>query len=265
MTYNTLLIERDGALATLTFNRPDRMNAMSTTMACEIPNAMTELIDDDAIRAILVTGAGRAFCAGADLQGMHAGQTGDGPRYQGGESLRRHINPMLLKMTSAPKPIIAAVNGPAAGVGCGIALAADIVLAGRSASFIQAFAKIGAVPDGGSSWLLPRLVGRARATAMMMLGEAITGEQAAQWGMVHRLFEDEELMPKARELALGMANGPTKTYAATKEMLVASSRNAFDAQLALEAGLQDAAFETQDFAEGVAAFVEKRPARFAGR
>lgn len=265
MIYETMLIELDGPLATLKFNRPDRMNAMNTAMAQEMPEAMTSLIDDENVRAILITGEGKGFCAGADLQAMHEGQSGKGPPLEGGANLRRYVNPVLLKMARAPKPIIAAVNGPAAGVGCGIALGSDIVLAGRSAAFIQAFSRIGAVPDGGSSWVLPRLVGYARATAMMMTGEPVSAEDAAQWGMIHQVLDDDALMPAARKLAMRMANGPTKAYATTKEMLVASAGNAFDTQLALESECQDIAFGTQDFLEGVSAFVEKRPARFSGR
>ena len=170
--YDTLLVERDGPLATVTLNRPDRLNAVSGAMVRELPRAMGSLLDDETVRAVLLTGAGRGFCAGADLKDMHAGHLngGERARAKGGDSLRGHINPMLLRMATAPKPIIAAVNGPAAGVGCGLALAADIVLAARSASFLQAFVRLGVVPDGGNSWLLPRLAGRGRASAMMLLG-----------------------------------------------------------------------------------------------
>ena len=265
MPYETMLVEREGPLAILKFNRPTLMNAMNKTMAQEISVAMPSLIDDEDVRAILLTGEGRGFCAGADLKDVSDGHKRDMAPLDGGAMLRTCINPILLRMSTAPKPIIAAVNGPAAGVGCGIALAADIVLAARSASFIQAFIRIGAVPDGGSSWMLPRLVGRARATAMMLMGESISAEDAAQWGLIHRMLEDDALMPFACQLALDMANGPTSAYAASKAMIAASVDNSFAAQLALEADRQDDAFQTRDFAEGVAAFVESRPASFTGK
>ncbi|WP_178130617.1 enoyl-CoA hydratase-related protein [Reyranella sp. CPCC 100927] len=265
MTYETLLLERDGPLATLTLNRPTRLNAMSGVMAQELPAAMNQLLGDDGVRAILLTGAGRGFCAGADLKDMHARNQDGTARAQGGDNLRKTVNPMLLRMAAAPKPIIAAVNGPAAGFGCGLALAADIVLAARSANFLQAFVRLGVVPDGGSSWLLPRLIGRSRSSAMMLLGEKIPAETAAQWGLIHQVLDDDALMPAARALALKMANGPTLAYAAIKRMIQVSTTNDFAAQLALEAGNQDAAFETADFREGVAAFNEGREAKFAGR
>ncbi|HKU93651.1 MAG TPA: enoyl-CoA hydratase-related protein [Vineibacter sp.] len=267
MTYETLLVERDGPLATLTLNRPTRLNAMSSVMAHELPTAMNQLLDDDAVRAILLTGAGRGFCAGADLKDMHARNqdAATAPRAKGGDNLRKTVNPMLLRMATAPKPIITAVNGPAAGFGCGLALAGDIVLAARSANFLQAFVRLGVVPDGGSSWLLPRLIGRSRSSAMMLLGEKIPAETAAQWGLVHQVLDDAALMPAARALAIKMANGPTLAYAAIKRMIQASTTNDFATQLAFEAQNQDAAFETADFQEGVAAFNEGRDAKFKGR
>lgn len=267
MEYETLTVERDGPLATLTLNRPARLNAMSGAMTYDLPAAMNALLDDESVRAILLTGAGRGFCAGADLKDIHAGNQNAGreQRGDGGASLRDRINPMLVRMATAPKPIIAAVNGPAAGVGCGLALAADIVLAARSAVFLQAFVRLGVVPDGGSSWILPRLIGRERAAAMMLLGEEVRAETAHAWGMVHQLFDDAELMPKARALATRMANGPTRAYASIKRMIAASTENDLPRQLALEAECQDAAFRTADSREGVAAFVEKRAAKFQGR
>jgi 2-(1,2-epoxy-1,2-dihydrophenyl)acetyl-CoA isomerase len=267
MAYDTLLLERDGPLAILTLNRPARLNAMNGAMARELPAAMTGLLAADDVRAILLTGAGRGFCAGADLKDMHSrNQDSKQPtRAKGGDNLRSDVNPMLLRMAAATKPIIAAVNGPAAGVGCGLALAADIVLAARSANFLQAFVRLGVVPDGGSSWLLPRLIGRAHASAMMLLGDKIPAETAAEWGLVHQVLDDDALMPTARALAVRMANGPTRAYASIKRLIQASTVNDFATQLALEAECQDAAFETADSREGVAAFVEARPAKFAGR
>jgi 2-(1,2-epoxy-1,2-dihydrophenyl)acetyl-CoA isomerase len=268
MTYETLTVERDGPLAILTLNRPARLNAMSTAMTYDLPAAMNALLDDEAVRAVLLTGAGRGFCAGADLKDMHEGNQGGGGRRErrdDGDSLRDRINPMLVRMATASKPIIAAVNGPAAGVGCGLALSADIVLAARSAIFLQAFVRLGVVPDGGSSWILPRLIGRERAAAMMLLGEEVPAETALGWGMVHKVLDDAQLMPAARALAEKMANGPTRAYASIKRMIAASTENDLPAQLALEAECQTAAFRTADSREGVAAFVEKRAAKFVGR
>jgi 2-(1,2-epoxy-1,2-dihydrophenyl)acetyl-CoA isomerase len=266
MIYETLLVERDGALATLTLNRPDRLNAMSGGMMRELRAAMKDLLGDDGVRAILLTGAGRGLCAGADLKDMHQGSRGSGhARTRGGDGLRSTVNPMLLSMVSASKPIIAAVNGPAAGVGCSLALAADVVLAARSANSLQAFVRLGVVPDGGILWILPRLIGRARSSVMMLRGEKIPAETAAEWGLIHQVLDDDKLMPAARAIAHKMAYGPTRAYAAIKRMIQASTSNDFATQLAFEAENQDAAFATQDFREGVAAFVERREAKFAGR
>lgn len=196
---------------------------------------------------------------------MRGAATGDGSAATA-SNLQHYLNPMLVRMAEAAKPIVTAVNGPAAGIGCGIALVGDIVLAGRSAQFVQAFVRLGAVPNGGSSWTLPRLVGRARATAMMLLlGEPVSAGQALEWGMIHSLHEDDALMPAALAIAEQFANGPTRAYAAMKSMFVASTANTLETQLAMEAECQHAAFRPPDFAEGVAVFVQKRPMAFTGQ
>jgi 2-(1,2-epoxy-1,2-dihydrophenyl)acetyl-CoA isomerase len=268
MTYSTLLVERDGPLAIVTLNRPERLNAMNGAMARELPRAMNALVSDDHVRAILLTGEGRGFCAGADLKEVAPAGKGSGAASAPGrlgDTLRDHVNPMLLQMASASKPIISAVNGPAAGFGCGLALAADIVLAARSATFLQAFVRLGLVPDGGSSWTLPRLIGRGRAAAMMLLGEELSASTACEWGLVHQVFEDDALLLAARELAFRMSEGPTGAYAAIKRLIHGSFRDDLAAQLALEAQYQDAAAETLDFQEGVHAFLERRSGKFLGR
>jgi 2-(1,2-epoxy-1,2-dihydrophenyl)acetyl-CoA isomerase len=263
MTYTALNLAHDGPLAILTLNRPERLNALDWTLARELLRAVQAVMSDDEVRAVLLTGAGRGFCAGADLKDVQAANAA-GERFDAAALLRDAINPTLLAMVHGGKPVVCAVNGAAAGAGCGLALAADIVLAGRSASFLQAFVRLGVVPDAGSSWLLPRLVGRSRATAMMMLGEKIAAETAADWGLVHAVYDDDALMPAARELALKLATGPTLAYAAIKRMVQASAANDLPHQLEFEAFQQSAAFNTTDFAEGLAAFSEGRTATFSG-
>jgi len=259
----TVLLDRQGPLAIVTLNRPDQLNAINWALARELLLTVQSVMADEGVRAVLLTGAGRGFCAGADLKDIRAAKQAGGyfdPR----PLLRDAINPTVLEMTEGPKPVVCAVNGPAAGAGCSLAVAADLVLAGRSASFLQAFVRIGAVPDGGASWLLPRLVGRSRAMTMMMLGGEISAETAAEWGLVHEVHEDADLQLAARDLALRLAAGPPLVYAATKRMMAASFGNDFAHQLDLEAELQASAFETADFAEGVTAFVESRRPTFRG-
>ncbi|BCW90916.1 1,2-epoxyphenylacetyl-CoA isomerase [Alphaproteobacteria bacterium SO-S41] len=264
MAYQRLMVECDGPLAIVKFNAPASMNALDEAMRRELPEAMGRLLDDDGIRAILLTGEGRAFCAGANLKNMYAEQS-DGDTPDVGSSLRNGINPMLVRMAEANKPIIAAVNGAAVGVGCGLALSADIVLVGRSGYFFQSFIRLGVVPDGGSSWVIPRLIGRTRAAAMTMLGEKIDAETAVAWGLAYRMYEDSALMPAARAMASKLAHGPTVAYGKIKHLLRASLQNGLVDQIELEAAHQQTAFATEDCREGIAAFVEKREAAFKGR
>ena len=259
-----LLLERDGPLAILRFNDPASMNALDEESSAEWASAISALLDDADVRAILLTGAGDAFCAGANLKTMSRQQSGGEPP-DVGRMLREAVNPALQRMAASSKPIVAAVNGAAVGVGCGIALAADIVLVGRSGYFLQSFIRLGVVPDGGSSWTIPRLAGAGRAAAMMMLGEKIDAETALAWGLAYRLYDDSGLQDAARALAAKLASGPTLAYGRIKQMLAASRDNGYAAQLELEAENQVASFATADCREGIAAFVEKRPARFSGR
>lgn len=264
MSYRQILVERDGPLAILTFNNPERMNAIGDVMRGEFASAMHDALDDPGVRAILLTGAGRGFCAGADLKEISAhharGETPDIDRRLG-----HYVNPLLVRMSRSDKPVVAAVNGAAVGVGCGIALAADIVLIARSGYFLQSFVRLGVVPDGGSSWSIPRLAGRGRAAAMMLLGERVDAEQAVQWGLAWKLFEDEELPLQARAAALRLAHGPPLAQGRIKDMLRQSETNGFAAQLDLEQDYQRQSFATEDCREGVAAFMAKRPAAFQGR
>ena len=260
MTYETITLDVTDRIATITLNRPERMNACSLEMAGEINDAVSNGLGD--ARCLVITGAGRGFCSGADLsaRGDRSVSRGEGSYI----ALTRHYNPLMMNLARLNMPIITAVNGAAAGVGCSIGLCGDFVIAGKSGYFLQAFVNIGLVPDGGSSWLLPRLIGLPRATQMMMLGEKISGEQAADWGMIYETVPDAGFADHVRARAAQLAAGPAVAYRGVKAMLRASFGHDLDAQLALEARLQGACGQTEDFREGVAAFLEKRPARFTG-
>ena len=263
MDYTAIHLAHDGPLAILTLNRPDRLNALDWTLARELLHATRDVMADNTVRAMLLTGAGRGFCAGADLKDVKAAKGASRP-FDAAALLREAINPTMMALVEGGKPVVCAVTGAAAGAGCGLALAADIVLAARRANFLQAFVRLGVVPDAGSSWLLPRLAGRSRAMAMMMLGEKISAETAADWGLIHSVHDDDALMPAARDLALRLANGPSLAYAAIKRMVQGSDANSLRDQLDVEAREQGAAFITRDFSEGIAAFSEGRTAIFTG-
>jgi 2-(1,2-epoxy-1,2-dihydrophenyl)acetyl-CoA isomerase len=232
MSYDTIRVEREGPLLTITLNRPERLNAMSTHMADEIGYAFYDL---GGARAVLITGEGKGFCSGADLA---ARAEADAMTAKGGShlALSNHYNPAVSQLIRAEVPVICAVNGPAAGIGCSLALAADFTIAARSAYFLQAFVNIGLVPDGGSTWLLARAIGRARAAQMMMLGEKIGAEQAREWGLIYQCADDAELMSTARALAEKLANGPTVAYAQMKR--VKRPRRATLEKVALALGLE---------------------------
>ncbi|MDO5646380.1 enoyl-CoA hydratase-related protein [Paracoccus sp. (in: a-proteobacteria)] len=246
----------NGGIATLTLNRPAVMNALSSQMRADITQALTNL--PDAVRCVVITGAGRAFCSGQDLTDAAAAADIGG-------TLRREYEPMLRAIMDCPVPVIAAVNGVAAGAGANLALAADLVVATESASFVQAFTRIGLIPDAGGTWVIPRMVGAQRAMGMMMLADPVPARQAADWGMIWQVLADDDFADGVDRLAQRIAQGPTAALLSVRQAVRASFNNDLTAQLALEADLQSRAGASADFAEGVAAFLQKRPARFTGR
>ena len=258
MNYQTLLYAVADDVATITLNRPDRMNSLNTAMRAELLDALSRAPRDG--RAVVLTGAGRGFCAGQDL-----GDTGTIAELNLERVLREEYEPLLKLVYDCPVPVICAVNGAAAGAGANLALAADVVIAARSAVFIEAFARIGLIPDAGGTYWLPRLAGMARAMGMCLFADPIPAAQAAEWGLIWEAVDDDQLGARAAELAGRLATGPTVAYRLMKQALRASMSNDLEAQLALEAQLQGEAGQTRDFMEGVAAFMEKRPARYEGR
>ena len=263
MTETPLLVAVDDGVATLTLNRPERLNAFTAALHEALAAALEHAAHDDAVRALLITGAGRGFCAGQDLS-ERMPIPGEARRDLG-NGLERYYNPLIRRLRGLEKPVVAAVNGVAAGAGVGLALACDIVIAAQSASFIEAFSRIGLVPDAGNTWFLPRLAGSARAMGMALTGEAVPAERAADWGLIWKAVPDEALMSEARELAVRLAHGPTRALGLTKRALNRSPANDLDSQLDLERDLQREAGLGEDYREGVAAFLEKRPPRFSGR
>jgi 2-(1,2-epoxy-1,2-dihydrophenyl)acetyl-CoA isomerase len=249
-------------LATLTLNAPDKLNAVSRKMIAELKECWEGLAGDNAVRAVLLTGAGRGFCAGADLADPDRDSSAT---TDSGAALDKFFNPVIRTMRAMPKPIIAAVNGVAAGVGMSFVMAADIAIAAKSASFLQAFARIGLLPDGGSTWFLPRLVGDARARALAMLAPQISAEQAKQWGLVWDVVEDVDLMKSATEVARRLADGPTLSLARIKEAMNRASTSTLAAQLDIERDFQRELGKSADFKEGVAAFLAKRKPVFKGK
>jgi 2-(1,2-epoxy-1,2-dihydrophenyl)acetyl-CoA isomerase len=262
MSDKTIILEVAEGYAVITLNRPDKLNSFNDAMHGELREVVAHCEADHGIRAVLLTGAGRGFCAGQDLGDRNIA---DGPLPDLGEALERNYNPMVRRLRAMPKPVVCAVNGVAAGAGANLALACDIVLAARSASFIQAFCKIGLIPDAGGTYALPRLVGHARAMALSMLGDKLTAEQAAQWGLIWRVMDDAELIPEATRLCAHLATQPTFALGLMKKALNASLDHNLDQQLEVERNLQRSAGQSEDFREGVAAFLEKRPAKFKGR
>jgi 2-(1,2-epoxy-1,2-dihydrophenyl)acetyl-CoA isomerase len=254
---DSLLVEQDAGVLRLTLNRPDRLNALTGPMHAALMAALHQA-QDPAVRAVLLTGAGRGFCAGQDLTEVT-------PDHDLGATLEQRFNPLIRALREMPKPVVCAVHGVAAGAGANLALACDIVVAGQSARFIQAFVRIGLIPDAGGTWVLPRLVGDARARAMAMLGEPVGAAQAEAWGLIWRVVPDEVLAETAAAIAATLAALPTEAMRLMKQAFAASGQNTLGAQLDLERDLQRAAGRTPDFREGVQAFLEKRPARFTGR
>jgi 2-(1,2-epoxy-1,2-dihydrophenyl)acetyl-CoA isomerase len=260
---NTILLDIAEGVATVTLNRPERLNAFTGEMHTELREAMARIKAEASVRAVLITGAGRGFCAGQDLtERMMSPATA---RVDAGDSLEKNYNPLLKSLRALPIPVVCAVNGVAAGAGCNLALACDIVIAARSASFLQAFARIGLIPDAGGTYTLPRLVGTARAMAAAMLAEQISAERAEQWGLIWKCVDDDKLSDEARSLARHLATQATKALGLMKRAIYASAANTFESQLDLERDLQREAANSEDFREGVTAFKERRPAKFTGR
>ncbi len=259
----TVIVQRRAAVAVLTLDRPDAMNAVNPQLGDDLRRALEDAAGDDDVRAVLLTGNGRAFSAGADLK------AGFDPTPEGhpdvGKALRERYHPIITAIRTMPKPVVAAVNGPAAGIGLSFALACDLVVAAESAYFLLAFVNIGLVPDGGSSFLIPERVGFARAAEMAMLGEKIPADKALEWGLINRVTPDDALHDEANALADRLAQGPTRSYAGTKRQLNAWQFARMEAQLELEASIQGDLAASRDFMEGVTAFVQKRPASFEGR
>jgi 2-(1,2-epoxy-1,2-dihydrophenyl)acetyl-CoA isomerase len=263
MSYQTIVFAVSDGIARLTLNRPDRLNSFNVEMHGEVRDALTRLAADREARVLVLSGAGRGFCAGQDL-----GDRAVAPGEQGvdlGESIDKYYKPLVLALRSLPMPVIAAVNGVAAGAGANIALSCDLVIATRSASFIQSFSKLGLVPDSGGTWLLPRLLGNARAMGLALLADKLSAEQAAQWGLIWRCVEDAEFKSSVDTLAQQLAGAPTRGLARTKQAIYESWGRSFDQQLDQERDFQRELGRSQDYAEGVAAFTEKRNPKFTGR
>ena len=257
----SVLLSVDAGVLTITLNRPEKLNALNPEMHERLSAALQRAADESEIRSVLLTGAGRGFCTGQDLAERDVSP--GAPPIDLSVSLGRHYNPLVRRMRALPKPIVCAVNGVAAGAGANIALACDIVVAARSASFVQAFSRLGLVPDAGGSYFLPRLVGTARAMGLALLAEKLSAEQAAEWGLIWKVVDDAALSAETVALAQRLAQGPTKGYGLLKRALYAG--NGLDAQLDLERDLQREAGLSADYREGVTAFKEKREPRFQGK
>ncbi len=263
MAYQTILFEVDDGVARLTFNRPERLNSFTAQMHGEVAAALGEIERDVAIRTLLLTGAGRGFCAGQDLADR-AVAPGDAP-VDLGDSVERYYAPLVRRLAGLPKPVVCAVNGVAAGAGANIALACDIVIAAKSAKFIQSFANIGLIPDSGGTWVLPRLIGQARAMGLALTGEPLSAEKAESWGVIWKCVDDDALDSESVAVARKFAAGPTRGLAATKALIRGSSLKSLDDELDLERdAMRDLGF-SDDYREGVAAFLAKRAPAFTGR
>ena len=262
MSYQSILYSVTEGIARLTLNRPDKLNSFTSAMHGEVRDALGRASADGA-RVLVLGGAGRGFCAGQDLGDRAVAPGGRGADL--GESIERNYTPLILALRALPMPVIAAVNGVAAGAGANIALACDLVVAARSASFVQAFCRLGLVPDSGGTWSLPRLVGNARALGLALLGDKLPAAQAAEWGLIWRCVEDAELTATVDALAVQLAAAPTLGLARTKQAIYGAWDRTLAEQLDLERDLQRELGWSHDYAEGVAAFLEKRAARFVGR
>ncbi|MBC8255914.1 MAG: enoyl-CoA hydratase/isomerase family protein [Candidatus Marinimicrobia bacterium] len=252
--------EKIDTIGKITLNRPEKYNSFVREMALILQKKLEEYTNDDSIRCILITGAGKAFCAGQDLK---EATDPDGPEIE--QIVREHYNPIIKKIREIEKPVIAAVNGVAAGAGANLALACDIVVVSKSANFIQAFSKIGLIPDSGGTYFLPRIIGLPKAAAIMMTGESVSAEKAEQMGMIYAVYEDAEFDAKSLELAKSISQMPTKGLGYTKRLLNNSLNNSLDEQLDLEAEIQALSAKSEDHQEGIKAFLEKRSPKFTGK
>ncbi len=265
MTYTKIAYELDGPLAIISFNDPATLNACGVDTAQELLHAFEKAGDE--ARCTILTGKGKGFCSGANLSGMGSGPSLShaGSKMDAGRALDTHYNPLVTAIREHPHPVISAVNGPAAGVGCSLGLIGDIVIAAKSAYFLQAFRRIGLVPDGGSTWLLARTIGRARAMEMALFGEKLPADIAMQWGLVNRVVEDDQLMTVAKDFGMKLATGPTVALNHARKMIWAACEDNFQDALHLERVSQRTAGRTKDFGEGVQAFLGKRTAEFKGQ
>ncbi len=261
MDFETILLESADGAARLTLNRPDRLNSFTVQMHDEVSRGL-EAVAKSGARVLVLTGAGRGFCAGQDLSDRAVAPGGEGVDL--GESLEKRYNPLIRRLASLEMPVICAVNGVAAGAGANIALACDIVIAARSAKFIQSFANIGLIPDSGGTWTLPRLAGQARAMGLALTGEPLSAERAEAWGMIWKCVDDEKLEEETAALAAKFAAAPTQGLARTKRLIRESATRGLADQLDVERDAQRALGRTADYKEGVAAFMEKRAAKFTG-
>jgi 2-(1,2-epoxy-1,2-dihydrophenyl)acetyl-CoA isomerase len=263
LSYETIIWEQSGGVGRLTLNRPETLNAWTAQFGYELRGVIEGEAADDSVRAVLVTGAGRGFSSGADLKAGFEAAADGLPDVR--KELHEIYHPVIAGIRALAKPVVAAVNGPAVGIGCSLALACDLIMAAESAYFGLAFVNVGLMPDGGSTVFVPPAIGKARAFQMALLGERVPAAQALEWGLVNWVYPDERLMPEAQALAERLAQGPTRSYVGSKRALNRSIYGDLDGQLDLEAELQHSLARTSDFTEGVAAFAQKRAPEFRGQ
>jgi len=262
--YKNIIVEKINGVATVTLNRPDKLNSFNTQMHEELREALDEIVEDDETRALLLTGSGRGFCAGQDLSDRAVSSDSDlAPNLS--MSVEQNYNPLIRRLTNFPMPVICAMNGVAAGAGASVVMACDIVIAAKTSSFILSFAKVGLVPDSGSSWHIARAIGLPRAKALAMLGNKLHAEKAEQWGLIYQVVESENLMIEATNLASHLASQPTEALSNIKHLIHSSFEHSLQDQLERERAAMQHLGKSHDYQEGVASFLEKRPANFRGK